>query len=131
MKINDLRIMNHVKCSISNDAAFYQILVIDALNDKCRLSGARSDEWISIEKILPIKLTTEFMGELEFNRKDNNVGWDTYTKGIINLSIVPVKTNDLLLAYKVNDEYRYIRYIHELENLYFALTGVEAYLKND
>lgn len=57
MNYCELRIMNHVRCSISNDTAFYQITAINALENKCMLSGAREGEWIPLINIKPIKIT--------------------------------------------------------------------------
>lgn len=85
MKYNELRIMNHVKCTISNDNGIYQVIGIDAMNNTCLLSGAReADGWISLDNIRPIVLTPEIMLEYGFSFIDGGVGWDSYSKGLLN-----------------------------------------------
>lgn len=125
MKYGDLRMMNHVNCSISNDAAFYQIIAISALRNECMLSGAREGEWIPLEKIKPIKITNELLCDLGFEFVGGGIGWAGYTKGVITLSVIPTTMNGLVLGYNIGKNYKYIRYIHELENLYYALTGID------
>ena len=126
MKYNDLRIMNHVKCTISNDNGIYQVIGIDAMNNICLLNGAReADGWIPFDKIRPIVLTPEIMLECGFSFIDGGIGWDSYSKGLLKLTSIPAKTKNMVLGYYLGDSYRYVRYVHELENIYYALIGTE------
>lgn len=78
----------------------------------------------------PIPLTEKWLGSFGFE-KDN----ETYSWGIL----VPLEKCDFMFQIEVfaNDPSFYylskcheIKYVHQLQNLYFALTGKELEIKN-
>lgn len=125
IKINELRIWNLVKIKTSNDAAYYPIYAIDAMRQKVILGGARECEgWKDIDLLKPIPLTHELLERTVFTFTHGGIGWHTYKMDNVILSVVPTNKS-LLLGYPINGNYRYIQYLHELQNIYFSLTGKE------
>ena len=124
--ISELRAWNLVKIKTSNDAAYSPVYAIDAIHLKVILGGARQCEgWKDITLLKPIQLTHEILEYIGFTFKHGGVGWHKYSLDYVNLSVVPTKNKILLLGYPINGEYRYIQYLHELQNLCFMLSGKE------
>ena len=147
----DLRLHNFVGCKVSNDNGVYQVEALGgykrifyskeyeriynlSLDEqiKCKktsiwhderlvkLNGNRSGESYIESKIKGVKLTEEWLLKFGFNKKDiSELPFDEliYEKGNI----------------QINDEMEFyngiftqkIKYVHQLQNLYFALTGEE------
>lgn len=82
-------------------------------------------EW-NIEKVFrPIQLTEEWL--LNFGFKDN-----LNFKNVIFIDSKIAFYNDNNVFTLANHEYNIeIKYVHQLQNLYFALTGEELTLKNE
>lgn len=126
ININELRVWNLVKIKTSNDAAYYPIYAIDAIHLKVILGGARECEgWKEIDLLKPIPLSHEILEIIGFTFIHGGIGWHTYKLDNITLSVVPTKNKSLLLGYLINGNYRYIQYLHELQNIYYNLTGKE------
>lgn len=125
IKINELRVWNLVKIKTSNDAAYYPVYAFDAIRLKVILGGARECEgWKDIDLLEPIQLTHELLENIGFTFTHGGIGWHTYKMDNVILSVVPTKKS-LLLGYPINGDYRYIQYLHELQNIYFNLTNKE------
>jgi hypothetical protein len=87
-------------------------------------------KWISEDEVgfnlvhSPIPLTNELLLQLGFEHKLINGRINTYTKGDFQYRYSPYKkglTHRLLGSMKSNK----ITYVHQLQNLYFALTNQE------
>jgi hypothetical protein len=93
----------------------------------------------------PIPLTPEILEKAGFDRRHHNVNefdiWvaeDTETQSGINQISIVLENGNLVLelwhfdySYKTNDDHEQdlidikVKYVHQLQNLYFALTGQE------
>ena len=118
MKTYELKIGNLVKCKTSNDSGIYTVLALDGLNLKVYLSEPRS-KWHTEDLIKPIPLTEEWLLKFGYTEEDFETG-----------KIIIVTENNKLIGFIIN-KYSYspiIKYVHQLQNLYFALTGTELIL---
>lgn len=127
MDVKELRIGNLVK----DDECI--IVVVEALSgDNALVNGYGENEVLFSKKgypnvlfeseIYPIELTEELLLKCGFKKTDNNwvildlqfmsFGWEKFAR--LTLSI------DGNIMYLVH-----IKYVHQLQNLYFALTGEE------
>jgi hypothetical protein len=61
IRANELRCNNYVKCSISNDHAFYRICQVDSHNQLVRFDSTIRCELISLKDLKPIPLTEELL----------------------------------------------------------------------
>lgn len=157
MRAEELRIGNFVGCKLSNDHGVYQVAGIDGWtrifkskkdiekykketidtkgkpvewNDErlIRLyGGVRDNELYAKSKIKPIHLTEEWL--LKFGFEKDNAG-SFSSKMIDNYSI---------RIWYVSGAFRWtanyfcsaeLKYVHQLQNLYFALTGQELEYKS-
>lgn len=112
MKANELRIGNYIY-------SFGDILKID-LNDICNVECSTDDVFE------PIPLTEEWLLKFGFE-KINNEYWYMYYAFCINeyFDVFGIKvTKSWQNIYGIK-----IRYVHQLQNLYFALTGQELTFK--
>lgn len=96
IQANELRIGNFVKCKVSNDTAFYKVLALDGWLLRIMLDGVRQGEWYTQDKVKPIPITAQAL-------ENSKIGSDW-------------------LKYAVVSD---LKYMHQLQNLYFALTGKE------
>ena len=132
----ELRIGNRVKCTISNDAGIYQVLALPMWElapyenephitiDRC------SKQLVARSKLKPIPLTPEILTKCgfeksEYEKKEQWLGPEVirvqpYTKYRICLMVEP-------FGFYYQEAVIQIRTIslHQLQNLYFALTGTE------
>lgn len=133
--IAELRINNLVKIKTSNDAAFYPIYAIDAINSKAILGGVRECEGCKdINLLKPIPLSEELLLKCGFNKiKDgawsgsDEKSYDKY-EGYLNLAFIDGE-------YRIWDEcednwyshtmFKPIRYLHQLQNFIYHLRGEE------
>lgn len=130
MKIQELRIGNLVKCKTSNDSATYSVIQIDGFGLKVRLSHPRHTEFTPLDRIKPIPLTEEILSE--FTMK-----WGTDPQEPNALMVF--KNGEFeILKFEDEDHFFYsngrgfhadIIYLHQLQNLYFDLTGEELEVK--
>ena len=123
MNTNDLRIGNRVKCKVSNDAAIYTVVAIDGIHAKIMLDGARLGTWYDMDKIKPIAITKDVLATVGFGE----VGFyeNVYHKGAFRVHIA--RRAGCLAKYEANGNCLEleIKSLHELQNLYFTLTGEE------
>lgn len=126
MNTRELRIGNLVKCKMSNDAAVYTVMAIDGINLKVMLSGARFCTWYDEDKLQPILLTEELLLRCGFEKCSDFGGGADYYSGIIDLSqqFIPT-TSDRYYASVIIDGAKKLKYLHELQNFVFSLTGSE------
>lgn len=112
MKSNELRIGNYVY--LKSKSKEYEIL-----------SGQEIDTGTDSEDFEPISLTEEWLLKFGFEK---NAGYGTYDKNKISLYF-----GEIMLSDKKGRTYfnswaileHSPKYVHELQNLYFALTGEE------
>lgn len=86
------------------------------------------DFWSYGKEYKPILLTEELLFRLGFEYERNTIGgferWQTKTsKGRT------IKILDKKFSWGYDQYSDYILYVHQLQNLYFALTGEELYLR--
>jgi hypothetical protein len=115
MKTNELRIGNYVK---SNDVNMSPYFIVTASFLK---QNENEMSWF----IDPIALNTNWLLKLGFEYNDN-IG--LYQNGGFDVDI----EDDVYCHFYMNDYgdwYKDIEYVHQLQNLYFALTGEELTVK--
>lgn len=119
IEITELRIGNKVKCKVSNDAGIYDVLHLNGMGLKVMLSGAREGVWYNGDKLKGIKLTLPILKESGFT-------WDMITASRGTIWLAPGNGGyDVFLSGLSGGIYCNIKYFHQLQNLYFALTGTE------
>jgi hypothetical protein len=122
-QIHELRTRNKVKCKVSNDAGIYDIVHINGMMLTVMLSGARDGIWYTADKLKGIKLTPEILEKagLKFEVYGHDGERDVAScflgNGISILDTMAVLVN--------HEEIKGIKYLHQLQNLYFALTEKE------
>lgn len=132
IKVNELRIGNSVKCKTSNDAGIYRVEAIDGIHLKVYLSSPRN-VWHSEDKLKPIQITEEWLLKYGFTRHHNDYFNDVIgIKNVIDFNsgdpnkkfdyFIYPKNNGSAIYPKTNKE---LRFVHQLQNLYFSLTGHE------
>lgn len=143
MKASELRIGNYV-----NDSVF--AICITSISEKNIIEGFTINEWdkieiedrrklymryeFNLENLLPFSLTEEWLVKLGFKEfKDREGGlilmigsilcldWDAVT----GMHLCVFKEDPGLTLLGLNN----IEYVHQLQNLYFALTGEELEIK--
>ncbi len=119
MNVKELRLGNLVESSIE------EIGMITVL----AITTARNTHYVNacdIEYIIPIKLTEERLLEFGFEKTDGGIGWDYFKKGDFMLTHVPTNKGKIPAIYnEKSGKYKYILYVHQLQNLYFALEQKE------
>ena len=128
MKTNELRIGNYVKRTLPTDMAYAKVLEIThnglLVQDKDGYVGC------SMNFIEPIELTEEvlvkigFVKENEINRMYNNRCVVSYYIGNFYKELV-IEVRRENGFYKNNMVHYDIKYLHELQNAYYCLTGQE------
>lgn len=87
----------------------------------------------------PIPITPEWLERLGFeSKKDKRIRWHEFKKLIGKYGVRVLQVNfdksELLSVWIVAHDrfadHEHIKYIHQLQNLYFALTGQELTIKN-
>ena len=138
IQINELRVGNNVKVTISNDAGIYEVLGIPAWGMNGAGDGKEPvvmidrcpKQLVAISKLKPIKLTPEILEKCGFHKQ--NFAW------------VPEGHEDkyyMKWDFTIWDEgpgdYHYnsaefptpLKFLHQLQNLYFSLTDKELNYK--
>ena len=131
MKTNELRIGNWVKYNpdmVDEDWEGeweYQVECIysDQWESFIKLTDPFNERY-ALDEVLPIPLTEEWLGKFGFE-KYNNSWWKYDKNGAFDIS-----NNFDAFGFKTciwsSDR---INYVHQLQNLYFALTGDELEIK--
>jgi len=110
MKANELRLGNYAKDSVLG------IIEIDS-----------TDKIYHAENLEPIPLTEEWLVKFSFDPdKDDYLGTSIVWEEDI---CIYDHGDNIYSLYRYNDQHVYIKYIHQLQNLYFALTGQELEIK--
>jgi len=134
MKVRELRIGNLVKCTL--DAAseinetchiedrpslinneHFEILKVDVSGDLEILIGIEPIE-VELKEIDPIPLTEEWLIKFGFKNWGDKYTWSTKARGGV---IVHKRKR----GWVVRKNMPIIEYVHQLQNIYFALTGKE------
>lgn len=96
----------------SNNKSIYNTISFRSFNLYCE----------SFETIKPIPLTEDWLLKFGFDNKHNKDKFTIITKGKLNYEKGRTYFNSWTILEKQPD------YVHELQNLYFALTGTELTL---
>ena len=128
MKAQELRVGNYVYDTIAN--AVVEVVLIRSIHRDDRIITLPSRWNCRIEEFNPISLTEEWLLKLGFNF-DDDCGWITdFITGFYMFELAELSENGYEL--RVNDEYNTgckIKFVHQLQNLYFVLTGEELKTK--
>lgn len=135
MQINELRVGN--KVGSGNEIITVNEIIESGINPKWGIHDDNPYDEISFDLIYGIPLTEEWLLKFGFE-KDNSYD---YRKGFICWQKEPTDYGTALIK-KCNwfiecggdDQYYhvpvyYLQYVHQLQNLYFSLTGEELQLK--
>lgn len=91
------------------------------------------DIWDSSKKYDPIQITPEWLERLGFKLVDDSGMTLEYNKRKITILFGTQRTppilGDVLLGDDQDTYVNHIKYVHQLQNLYFALTGTELPVK--
>ncbi len=122
MKATELRIGNYLELSTRGEDV---VIVEEILRDEFIICNVTSNEWM-IQDYKPILLTEQWLrdfgfGFRYFDELDNKVFGLGELKVIIKKTVIYFGIwNVLFTKFK-----KQIKYIHQVQNLYFALTGKE------
>lgn len=116
MKANELRLGNLVECCYPHDKKDFETKIEHV--DFEILKDINAEYSISDIEYIPIQLTEEWMLKFGFNKE-----FDIFTKG--NISIANCVGGFYLTQDKKHTFGKVFNNIHQLQNLYFALTGEE------
>lgn len=121
IKASELRIGNYIKSELYKD-----ILQINMI-DLCGVIGIQGGGMLDMKHIEPIPITEEWLLKFGLGQCENE-NW--FEKKVNRLGIViSVNLNGRMSIEDNKDEMITIReccyYLHQLQNLYFALTGDE------
>jgi len=125
MKANELRIGNLVNCTNHKHIQFFEIEMFYGLSDfKPKLEY--EDLTISFHTCKPIPLTEEWL--LKFGFENNSFDNFCYLHFNPRMAIRFLNFNSAECEIIQDDKYisfkwKHIEYVHQLQNLYFALTG--------
>ena len=135
MKANELRIGNRVL--FAEEGIEFTIRAID--KSGLAVYNETEDVWIELSAFEGIPLTAEWLLKFGFLiDMDAYCSVDTWKRFCyskqITISCTPEKTDFRLFVNIPDDEWYsfdwvHIQYVHQLQNLYFALTGEELILK--
>jgi hypothetical protein len=119
MKTSELRINNWVlwKGPLHDENALVLAISKEELIFKCGDSAL-------ITECEPIQLTEEWLLKFGFENWDKN-------KWVDSNSVLTISKNDDNFSCLINQRDVDILYVHQLQNLYFALTGKELTLKDN
>ena len=123
MKTKDLRLGNYV-----TDNSGFTMYVAGIYEDTVLLNfeGNDGDVWEVYEKDLRgIMLDTELLIKSGFKIQVTGIGWDKYSNGLVDLSLAPLSNGSCIPVYHINGEMVKIKYLHQLQNLFFCLSQKE------
>lgn len=106
------------------DSKIFRVSGVDTFN--CKVMISADDTWYDGDTFYPIKLTEEWMEKFGFFRN----GGKYYTNTDAPFFELQDHSNGKLQILKTNFyPSQRIQYVHQLQNLYFALTGEELTIK--
>ena len=132
MKVSELRIGNYIEgCFTDDDDQFHlrtdivKFLGYDPFEDFTWVEGGvlPRDEYY---EFCPIPLTREWLGKFGLGYIKNACCWELGSIRLHDLSDEAKSRFRLTLA---GNELTIINYVHQLQNLYFALTGKELQIQ--
>jgi len=86
----------------------------------------------AVQEFKPIPLTSECMEEIGLEMQMfGTIKTDAYKKGLLTIHIISGNTGECQVAIFDRLFPIYIRFVHQLQNLYFALTGKELTIKQN
>lgn len=106
MKTNELRLGNYIKRKDLGNNEYRIESIFEITLNKVMTTGPIRVV-LNIDDVEPIKITAEIIQNCSFDNYHWATDWILYK--------MPIPTK--------------IKYLHQLQNLYFALTGTELYLK--
>ena len=126
MKANELRIGNLVEATLTKDVYEIDLYALRVIEDGNYQNSYDTETTV----FKPISLTEEWLLKFGFIRHHND-----YSNGIIYIKNVPNNTefewgvypNELGSGIQIENRIL-LHYVHQLQNLYFALTGEELTL---
>ena len=126
MKAQELRIGNYVICYNVN-------IKVSSINDVYLCNETDKGGQYKISDVEPILLTEEWLLKFGFNKDDEKYtkkaghlyDWDDYSVEKSNTFEDWCFTNVMQHEFIITE----IKYVHSLQNLYFALTGKELKIK--
>jgi hypothetical protein len=126
MKATELRIRNLV-----NHISFGIVELSGILNDNLKCDYNENEYWDNLEFYKPIPLNEEWLLKLGFedNQIRNNglyLRVEFHSETIIFWA--GIEDEDLTIESEI--PLAYMQHVHQLQNLYYALTGEELTLKN-
>ena len=90
-----------------------------------RKDDLSNGSFVSPELLDGVEINEDIAVKCGFSRQVSGIGWDKFTNGYVELSLAPLKNGGYVFVYYIGGEYLYIRYIHQLQNLFFALSQKE------
>lgn len=123
MKTNELRIGNFVA---TEGIDFVEVSKIDADFGICYKIPQEFGQFYPYKEVEPIPLTEEWLQDFEFHYEGEfSIFGSSYTKGGIELTYAKATDGIVILCKNVIGMNLFIDHVHQLQNLYFALTGEE------
>lgn len=127
MKVTELRIGNWANYSQSFTPVDFTILKIGAISGIENVVRCVEDNIYSIDTIYPIPLTAEILEMAGFEYD----GATTLSKDNSPLYFKILNGKGSAFVQKLNQPHEvHCEYVHQLQNLYFALTGEELQIEN-
>ena len=129
MNANELRIGNYIERHNK----------VTGVKDVVQVGGGTpllAFEWMTTLKFNPIPLTEEWLLKFGFEFRNNNKQYGWFLKVSKNRVLAWCHSKEIGLEFDTEDyDYNntlfdfHCQYVHQLQNLYFALTGEELTLK--
>lgn len=117
---NELRLLNWVK--LNDEDLFCKVLVIDNFGLSVDIVKTKEITWIEYEQFSPVELTPDILEAAGCVYIDEIGAY--YINGHSLFEFIDgIKFN--IFSANDSDCYITIKYLHQLQNLYFALTGEE------
>jgi hypothetical protein len=132
MEARELRIGSYVGCKVSNDSGIYEVCALPKWTYESSqpvMINRCGYETHPIEKLKPIPLSEEWM--LKFGFKDDEphsyINLDEH--GVMSIQFDQYRKIISLFTTGAHYYLPEIKYVHQLQNLYTALTGNELEIK--
>lgn len=123
MKANELRIGNY----LDFDGMIAVVKEIDEQGVVVYIQETKETEWIDLFQFTEIQLTEEWLLRLDFKKADEADSFGGYlSPEMPNLSKIRIKNNEWSGQHCSVK----IEYVHQLQNLYYALTQKELFSKS-
>ena len=117
----ELRIGNYVMSALkAKNGAFMKVSVLDARNGNVFADSIEDNNTEYNTNIIGIELNDDLIYAFGF-KKTNGYGFNVLGTWLTK--------EDGVYWYLLNGRYIELGYVHQLQNLYFALTGIELTLK--